>query len=99
MKNDEAIPPSDNKLISLSWENINVYTPGSTGGIFGKLGCIKPVESKHIIKDGILNYLKKTIILKTWFFFILVNGVAKPGSLMAIMGASGAGIIFYLSNF
>nr|QUF59469.1 ATP-binding cassette transporter Abcg-like5 [Brachionus angularis] len=72
LKNNSKQNDIKNTPITLSWENINVYTPSSKDSLFGKmLFCKKEIPGKQIVKD--------------------VNGVAKPGSLMAIMGASGAG--------
>nr|UOU03355.1 ATP-binding cassette subfamily G-like 5 [Brachionus rubens] len=40
------------KLLTLSWENINVHTPGSKDSLFGKLlFCKKEVSGKHIVKN------------------------------------------------
>ena len=36
-----------NQPITLSWENVNVHTPGSKAFL-----CFKENLSKHIVKDG-----------------------------------------------
>ncbi|XP_025016852.1 protein white isoform X3 [Tetranychus urticae] len=56
------------KPTTLSWNNLNVYSKGSSG--FTEY-FRKPKEPVHIIKK--------------------VSGQAKPGNLLAILGASGAG--------
>ena len=61
---------NDNKPITLSWENIDVYTPEVKARNWPVLAR-KGAPSRNIVKK--------------------VSGVAKPGSLLAIMGASGAG--------
>ena len=53
------------KIVTLTWENINVCTPVQGNKLLAKIGLSKFTDFKHIVKD--------------------VNGVAKPGSLMAIM--------------
>ena len=45
------------KLITLSWENIDVFTPTSndsiTGKFFNKICFRKEVQPKNIIKNGV----------------------------------------------
>ena len=65
MENEKLKENANNKLVTLTWENINVYTPVQGNTLLAKIGLSKLTEPKHIVKD--------------------VNGVAKPGSLMAIM--------------
>lgn len=65
MSNEKLNENTNNKLVTLTWENINVYTPVQGNKLLAKIGISKLTEPKHIVKD--------------------VNGVAKPGSLMAIM--------------
>ena len=53
---------NNNALITLSWENLNVYTPDPNDGFFAKIGCCKPKgEQKHIIKNG-WSYLIKNFM-------------------------------------
>ncbi|XP_015785595.1 protein white-like isoform X2 [Tetranychus urticae] len=65
---DLSSSASNFKPTTLSWNNLNVYSKGSSGltDYFRK-----PKEPVHIIKK--------------------VSGQAKPGNLLAILGASGAG--------
>jgi hypothetical protein len=74
MENEKLKENANNKLVTLTWENINVYTPVQGNKLLAKIGLSKLTEPKHIVKD--------------------VNGVAKPGSLMAIM----VNIQFYSST-
>lgn len=56
---------TNKKLVTLAWENINVFSPVQGNRLLAKIGLSKLTDSKHILND--------------------VHGVAKPGTLMAIM--------------
>jgi ATP-binding cassette, subfamily G (WHITE), eye pigment precursor transporter len=73
---DNKVLESPKKLLTLTWENVNVHTL---------------LTNKHITKNG--NYFSITLTLTSGnlIFKIIVNGIAKPGQLVALMGASGAG--------
>lgn len=57
-----------NKLITLSWENMNIYTPSSKDGLVGKISfCKKEVPGKHIVKNGKIKIYKDGT---EWFYLL-----------------------------
>ena len=68
--------------VTYSWDNLNVFAYEKN--IIGKV-----TKETHILKDGKGHNIK--ISNYKYIYFNIVNGLCKPGQLLAIMGASGAG--------
>jgi hypothetical protein len=45
-------PNQASNSISFTWENIDVFTPGSGNKFLSKIHLSKIVEPKHIVKNG-----------------------------------------------
>ena len=54
-KNASILLESEGQPITLSWENIDVFTPGSKDSLIGKaFCCIKEIPPKQIINNGMI---------------------------------------------
>ncbi len=84
---------SDNQLngITIAWKNLNVFGTQSSSSSFLNLFYKREGVKKQIISDCKLNKLHFYQLMDYMIFFLLVNGIAKPGQILAVMGSSGSG--------
>ena len=73
--------------LTLTWHNLNVYAKPEKPNAL--IGMGKTARTEEVVSES----GKGKRILKG------VSGIAKPGQLIAVMGASGAGGFFYFLDF